>query len=59
LFSIVGKAASLIGPFVFGVAAQFLGLRPAVAVIGVFFAIGIGLLFTVDEARGRALSRIG
>lgn len=58
LFSVVGKAASLAGPFVFGLAAQFLGLRPAVAVIGVFFVAGGALLFSVDERRGREAARL-
>ncbi len=54
LFSIVGKAASLIGPLVFGLAAQFMGIRWAVAMIGLFFITGGAILVTVDETRGRA-----
>jgi UMF1 family MFS transporter len=52
LFSVVGKASSLGGPFVFGLTAQFLGLRPAVAVIGLFFLVGGAVLLPLDEARG-------
>lgn len=48
---IVGKAATVIGPFVFGVVAQNLGLRPAVASLLVFFVVGGALLFGVKEHR--------
>ncbi len=58
LFSVVGKASSLGGPFVFGLTSQFWGLRPAVAVIGVFFIIGGWILYPVNEARGRAAARL-
>ena len=56
LFSIVGKAASLLGPFVFGVAAQAFGIRPAVASLGLFFLVGAAILVKVNERRGRALA---
>lgn len=53
LFSIVGKAASLLGPFVFGVVAQACGIRPSVASLGFFFVVGAAILATVNETRGR------
>ena len=58
LFSIVGKAASLLGPLVFGIAAQAWGIRPAVAMIGAFFLVGGAILCRVDEKRGRALALV-
>jgi UMF1 family MFS transporter len=54
LFSIVGKASSLMGPFVFGTVAQFFGLRAGVASLLIFFVAGGALLWTVDEKAGRA-----
>ena len=61
LFSVVGKAASLMGPFVFGVAAQAYGIRSAVVVVSVFFLVGGAMLLMVNEQRGRAaaLEKIG
>ncbi len=54
LFSIVGKAASLIGPFVFGVVSQFYGIRAGVGSLLIFFVVGGLFLWSVDEKRGRA-----
>ena len=54
LFSVVGKAASLMGPFVFGLASQAYGIRAAVVVVSVFFLVGGAMLLMVDEKRGRA-----
>jgi len=54
LFSVVGKAASLMGPFVFGLASQAYGIRSAVVVVSVFFLVGGAMLLMVDEKRGRA-----
>jgi UMF1 family MFS transporter len=53
LFSIVGKVSSLIGPFVFGVTAQFYGLRAGVASMLIFFLVGGAILLGVNEARGK------
>ncbi len=53
LFSLVGKAASLVGPFVFGVVSQFYGIRAGVGSLLVFFVVGGAILFSVDEKRGR------
>jgi MFS transporter, UMF1 family len=51
LFSIIGKAGSLVGPFVFGIVSQFFGLRAGVGSLLVFFVIGAGLLFRVQEQK--------
>lgn len=48
-FSIIGKAGSLMGPFVFGVVAQFFGLRAGVASLLVFFVAGGLILIGVKE----------
>jgi UMF1 family MFS transporter len=53
-FSIVGKATSLMGPFVFGVMSQFVGIRAGVGALIVFFVVGGAILLTVDEKKGRA-----
>lgn len=53
-FSIIGKATSLIGPFVFGLVSQFFGIRTGVAALTVFFVAGGATLLIVDEKRGRA-----
>jgi UMF1 family MFS transporter len=47
LFSIVGKASSLMGPFVLGVIAQWYGFRWGVLSLLVFFILGGGLLLRV------------
>lgn len=54
LYSVVGKAASLMGPVTFGVAAQLWGLRAGVGSLLLFFLAGGGMLFSVNELRGRA-----
>ncbi len=46
-----GKASAVVGPLVFGEVAHALGQRPAMLVIGVFFVLGIALLFRVPDAR--------
>jgi UMF1 family MFS transporter len=48
-FSIIGKAGSLVGPFVFGVVSQFYGLRAGVASLLLFFVLGGMILARVDE----------
>lgn len=53
LFSVVGKASALLGPFVFGLAAQLWGLRAAIGSLLAFFVIGGALLALVDERRGK------
>lgn len=53
-FSIIGKATSLVGPFVFGIVSQFHGIRAGVGSLIVFFVLGGAILLTVDEKRGRA-----
>ena len=59
LYSVVGKAASLMGPAVFGVASQFFGLRVGVGSLLIFFIIGGGLLLTVNESRARQRTNTG
>jgi UMF1 family MFS transporter len=60
LFSVVGKASSVFGPLVFGVTAQFFGLRAGVASLLLFFIGGAALLFAVNEASATAVeSRAG
>lgn len=55
LYAVVGKAAALIGPAVFGVASQVGGLRVGIASLLIFFVLGGFLLFSVDETSGRTL----
>ncbi len=50
LFSIVGKAAAFMGPLVFGVTAQFFGLRAGVASLLIFFIVGGLVLHGVKSA---------
>jgi UMF1 family MFS transporter len=56
LYAVVGKAAALIGPAVFGLASQLGGVRAGIASLLVFFVLGGLFLFSVDETRGRTLS---
>jgi MFS transporter, UMF1 family len=57
LYSLSGKFASIFGPAVFGLAGQWMGSgRAGIASLILFFIIGIALLFTVNEEKGRAES---
>ena len=50
---VAGKVSAVFGPLLFGlVSVQTGSQRWAVAVVGLFFLVGLGVLFTVDEARG-------
>lgn len=51
VYAVVGKASSLIGPFLFAVVRQMFGLRAAVGSLLVFFIVGGALLLTVREER--------
>ncbi len=52
---IAGKALAFLGPIIFGVVSRTTGSqRPAILSIGAFFIIGMILLSTVNEARGKA-----
>jgi MFS transporter, UMF1 family len=52
-FSVSGKFASIFGPVVFGVATQLTGsVRFSVFSILVFFAVGMVILYFVDETKG-------
>jgi len=51
VYSIVGKAAAVMGPFVFGVVTQFLSLRMAVGSLLIFFVSGGLILYFVHEER--------
>jgi UMF1 family MFS transporter len=56
---IAGKALAFFGPIVFGTISALTGSkRPAILVIGTFFLVGMAVLATVDERRGREASRI-
>lgn len=56
---IAGKALAFLGPFVFGTISVTTGSqRPAILSIAVFFILGMIVLSTVDEAKGKAASRI-
>jgi UMF1 family MFS transporter len=56
---IAGKALAFLGPIVFGTISALTGSkRPAILVIGTFFLVGMAVLSTVDERRGREASRI-
>ncbi|MFN0116802.1 MAG: MFS transporter [Elusimicrobiota bacterium] len=48
LYGIVGKAASVMGPLVFGVFSQFGGVRWGVASLGIFFVVGLAYMRRVD-----------
>lgn len=48
-FALTGKLATVIGPFVFALLAQFYSLRSAVAGLILFFAAGLALLSFVKE----------
>ena len=53
-FAISGKFASVLGPLTFGLVTLITGsLRTGILVLIVFFLLGMGILFTVDEAKGR------
>jgi UMF1 family MFS transporter len=52
---IAGKALAFLGPIIFGTISRTTGSqRPAILSIGAFFVVGMILLSSVDEARGKA-----
>jgi UMF1 family MFS transporter len=54
-FAFSGKLTAFMGPFLLGLMTQLSGSqRVGVSVVLVLFAIGLGLLLTVDEREGRA-----
>ena len=56
---IAGKALAFLGPLVFGTISAATGSqRPAILSIGIFFVVGMVVLSFVDEAKGKAASRI-
>jgi MFS transporter, UMF1 family len=56
---IAGKALAFLGPLVFGTMSSLTGSqRPAILSIGAFFIFGFIALSFVDEAAGKAASRI-
>jgi UMF1 family MFS transporter len=56
---IAGKALAFLGPLVFGTISRVTGSqRPAILSIGAFFIVGMILLSSVNEARGKAAAGI-
>ncbi len=54
LFAFSGKATAFLGPFLLGELTRFFGSqRAGMAVVLVFFVIGLALIGRVDEARGK------
>ena len=54
-----GKAVAFIGPLLFGIISHQSGSqRLAILSVGLFFVVGMILLLTVDEAKGKAESRM-
>jgi UMF1 family MFS transporter len=52
---IAGKALAFLGPIIFGTISRTTGSqRPAILSIGAFFIVGMILLSSVNEARGKA-----
>ena len=57
-YAFSGKLASVLGPLSYGLVLQSTeSHRWALASIGVFFVVGLVLLFRVDEKEGRAEAR--
>ena len=48
-FALTQKLATVIGPFVFALLSQIFSLRVAVASLGIFFALGLIILYFVRE----------
>jgi MFS transporter, UMF1 family len=58
-FSVSGKFASIFGPILFGVTTQLTGsVRFAVVSIILFFAVGMAILYFVDERKGIREGRV-
>ena len=59
LWGLAGKLAAIVGPLTYGLIAWTThgDHRQALLATTVFFVVGLGLLFTVNEARGRAAAR--
>jgi UMF1 family MFS transporter len=58
-FAISGKFASVLGPLLFGLVTLITGsLRLGILVLVVFFIAGMGILMTVNEAKGRQQARV-
>lgn len=56
---IAGKALAFVGPLVFGTISMRMGSqRSAILAIGAFFVVGMILLSSVDEQRGKEAARI-
>jgi len=59
LWGLAGKLAAIVGPLTYGLIAWVThgNHRLALLATTAFFIVGLGLLFTLDEARGRAAAR--
>ncbi len=56
---IAGKALAFLGPLVFGLISNATGSqRPAILAIGTFFIVGMIVLSSVDEKRGKEAAKI-
>ncbi|MBD3166829.1 MFS transporter, partial [bacterium] len=59
-FAVSGKFAAIFGPLTYGIMVAITGsLRTAILALIVFFAVGIVLLWRVDEEEGREAARAG
>jgi UMF1 family MFS transporter len=61
LWGLAGKLAAIVGPLSYGLVAYLSGGNHRLALLGttVFFIVGLLLLLTVDERRGRAAAERG
>ena len=59
LWGLAGKLAAIVGPLSYGLVSYLSGGNHRLALLGTtaFFIVGLGLLLTVDEQRGRAVAR--
>ena len=59
-YAISGKCASVLGPLSFALLIQLTGSnRTAILGLAVFFVLGVALLLTVNEQRGRQAAQLG
>ncbi|MCD4689009.1 MAG: MFS transporter [Desulfuromonadaceae bacterium] len=59
-YAISGKCASVLGPLSFALLIQLTGSnRSAILGLAVFFILGVALLLTVNEQRGRQAAQLG
>lgn len=59
LWAVSSRAGAVVGPLVFAGMTSIAGMRAGVLSLGVFFALGLGLMWTVNEVEGRRASGHG